>query len=172
MAWDNLSWQDTCMSELVFRTLKAIPFKDTQVSIIFCNFFFFFASFPNRSLQAADIPNTNYSSFTQLRCHMLTHSSTWSKKAAKSKTCFSGSLWRPLSLTQQDCLGWRTACLILTHLQSHTSLTFSHSGPFSHYSADINCSAFPQSFQVISCLLPANPTTSGVQHAASSQSVS
>lgn len=146
---------------------RLFPLK-TPRSLSYSVILFFSSSLPNRSLQAADIPSTNYSSFSHLRCHMLTPAVLGVKKAAKSKTSFFGSLWRPLSLTQQDCLGWRTACLIQSHLQPHMELTFSHSGPFSHYSADINHSAFPQIFQVISCSLPANPATFEVQHKSSS----
>ena len=39
--WLGIIFGKAPESELVFQ--KAIPFKDTQVLIIFCNFFFFFA---------------------------------------------------------------------------------------------------------------------------------
>lgn len=161
------------MSELVFQAPEGCWFplktpRSLSYSVIF------FPSFPNRSLRTVAITNTNCSSFIGLRCHMLTHSSTWSKKKKRQqskKTSFRGSLERPLSLTQQDCLGWRTACLIPTYFPPHTELTFSHCMWFSPCSADTKRSAFPQIFRVISCSLPVNPATFEGQHASSSQSI-
>lgn len=129
-----------CQS-LFSRALTAIPFRHPGLYFVSISF-----SFLSRSLLAADITNTDYSSFTHWRCHMLTHSNTWNKKSREVKNSL---LWLTVWLTMLCPAGLFRMGNSLPNahaFQSHMELAFSHCLLLSHYSEGINCSAFPQIF--------------------------